>query len=276
MKLDNISKKYKKRRKFSRYAKYQKLPLEEKTFLLEAGQGLHINGNVIAFVQALETDSKWYGYKWHVVVTTSAKKAAEKKLADNGFSQAKLVMRDSDEYTRLLATAKYLITDNSFPSYYVKREGQICLNTWHGTPLKRLGRQDIEHSTSIGNVQKNFLFSDYLLFPNTYTRDIMMEDYMVSRLYRGKSVLIDYPRNDALFDTERSKQIREKYKLEDKKVLAYMPTWRGTGRNANVQKQVEDIEQILSFIDEQLHEDEILFVNLQFFHQNHSSLVSCL
>lgn len=264
MKLDNISKKYKKRRKFSRYAKYQKLPLEEKTFLLEAGQGLHINGNVFAFVHALETDSKWYGYKWHVVVTTSAKKAAEKKLADNGFSQAKLVIRDSDEYTRLLATAKYLVTDNSFPSYYVKREGQVCLNTWHGTPLKRLGRQDIEHSTSIGNVQKNFLFSDYLLFPNTYTRDIMMEDYMVSRLYRGKSVLIDYPRNDALFDTERSKQIREKYGLEDKKVLAYMPTWRGTGRNANVQKQVEDIEQILGFIDEKLHEDEILFVNLHF------------
>ena len=47
-----------------------------------------------------------------------------------------------------------------------------------------------------------------------------MEDYMVSRLYRGKSVLIDYPRNDALFDTERSRQIREKYGLEDKKVLA--------------------------------------------------------
>lgn len=264
MKLENIKGKLKKRIKYTKYAKYQRQPLAENVILLEAGQGLHVNGNVFALLEVLEKNEAWKNYKPYVVVRTANKKEAENKLNKNGFHRFQTVVRESDEYIQLLAKAKYLITDNSFPSYFVKREGQVCLNTWHGTPLKRLGRQDIEHSTSIGNVQKNFLFADYLLFPNTYTRDIMMEDYMLNRLYRGKSVVIDYPRNDALFDKETSRQIRKKYDLEGKKVVAYMPTWRGTGRNADVKKQVEDIENILRNIDQRLSEDEILYVNLHF------------
>ncbi len=61
------------------------------------------------------------------------------------------IERKSDEYHRVLATAKYLMTDNSFPLYFVKRSEQVYLNTWHGTPLKVLGRSDISSMKNFGN-----------------------------------------------------------------------------------------------------------------------------
>ncbi|QLI43620.1 CDP-glycerol glycerophosphotransferase family protein [Bacillus pumilus] len=47
---------------------------------------------------------------------------------------------DSNEYLKYLATSKYLVNDTSFPFYFIKREEQIYINTWHGTPLKTLGK----------------------------------------------------------------------------------------------------------------------------------------
>ena len=37
-------------------------------------------------------------------------------------------------------TAKYLFNDTSFLWYFVKKEGQVYFNTWHGTPFKTLGK----------------------------------------------------------------------------------------------------------------------------------------
>lgn len=40
-------------------------------------------------------------------------------------------------YVEALASCKYLINNVTFPQYFIKREGQIYINTWHGTPLKK-------------------------------------------------------------------------------------------------------------------------------------------
>ena len=246
------------------YLKYYDAPIEENTILLEAGQGKHTDGNIFAFLRCIETEAEWAHLKPFVVVTKDSKAEAEAKFRKYGFCRAKLLVRNSLEYRQVLATAKYLITDNSFPTYFIKKDGQVVMNTWHGTPLKQLGRADIVNSTSIGNVQKNFLASDWLLQPNDYTRRIMMKDYMVERVFGGKVITIDYPRNDALFNAPLAKEIREKHGLEGKRIIAYMPTWRGTGRNANITKQIEEAEEIIRQIEADLSEDELLYVNFHF------------
>ena len=50
------------------------------------------------------------------------------------------VVHGSKQWLELLATAKYLVNNTNFPWYFRKVEGQVYLQTWHGTPLKRLGR----------------------------------------------------------------------------------------------------------------------------------------
>ena len=51
----------------------------------------------------------------------------------------RFVKYKSKEYCKELATVKYLVNNVSFPSYFLKREGQVLIDTWHGTPLKNMG-----------------------------------------------------------------------------------------------------------------------------------------
>lgn len=246
------------------YLKYYNAPIDSNAILLEGGQGKHTDGNIFAFLRSIEASEKWGFLKPYVVVTKASMDEAGKKMRTYGFTKARLIIRNSSEYRKILATAQYLVTDNSFPPYFIKRDGQIYLNTWHGTPLKRLGRADIINATSLGNVQKNFLAADYLLEPNTFTRDIMMKDYMVDRLYGGTPVVIDYPRNDVLFTKPLEAELKRKYNPEGKRMIAYMPTWRGTGRNANIKQQIREAEEIIRNIEKELHEDELFYVNFHF------------
>lgn len=249
---------------YEAYLGYLKQPIDEKAILLEAAQGKHVNGNVFALLSLLAGSDRYSGYKIYVCVRKEVKESAEQKLRHCGIGKYTFVERRRDEYNRVLATAKYLMTDNSFPMYFVKRSEQVYLNTWHGTPLKVLGRSDITSSTSIGNVQSNFFKADYLLFPNEYCREIMMKDYMIERMYSHKTVVIDYPRNDALHNKAFKDEIVEKYGLEGKRLIAYMPTWRGTGRTVDVESQIAVTEEQVKLIAGCLGENELLYVNLHF------------
>lgn len=252
------------RKKKGGYSTYLKESIDKNLFLLEAGQGKHSNGSVFAMLRCLETDERWKHIKPCIAVLKENQQEIKQRLKHYGLTRTKTLVRNSDAYKRVLATAGYLVTDNSFPTYMVKRKGQVYLNTWHGTPLKQLGRADIANSSSIGNVQKNFLAADYLLFPNEYTRDIMMKDYMIEKVFGGKTIICDYPRNDALFDEKKRVNLRKQYGLEGKKVFAYMPTWRGTGRTADVDRQIKDAEDTIRCIEAGLGEDEVLYVNFHF------------
>ncbi len=256
-------KKVLKKLKANAYQKYCKLPLDEKCILLEAGQGKNLNGNMLAMARELFENKAYAGYKVVYVVTKENLEEAKKRFA---FYQYPLILtiRNSDEYKKYLACAKYLMTDNSFPPYFLKREQQVYMNTWHGTPLKTLGISDLKNAASLANIQKNYLMCDYALFPNTFTKDVFVKDYMLENLYKGEIVLADYPRNMALLDKEKSDALRSKLGLSDKKLIAYMPTWRGLGRSANGASQKEILEGIFKKLDAQLSDEEIFYVNLHF------------
>ncbi|MDY4769741.1 MAG: CDP-glycerol glycerophosphotransferase family protein [Lachnospiraceae bacterium] len=245
------------------YNKFCKSPIEENMILLEAGQGKNINGNMFAILRELNTNEKWKHMEPVFVVTDANEEKAKSRFEFYNLN-ARTVVRNTKEYCRILAVAKYLITDNSFPPYFYKREGQVYMNTWHGTPLKTLGKSDIKNALSLANIQKNYLMSDYALFPNTFTRDVFMKDYMLENLYTGKVVLCDYPRNSIFLEQDFAKNLRKKLNLEDKKLIAYLPTWRGTSRKADVAAQKEIMHEYFLQIDELLREDQIFYVNLHF------------
>lgn len=248
-----------------KYLTYYQNKVIDNNILLEGGQGKNINGNMFYFVRELCTNSKWNQMKVYFVVTKETKLAAQEKMSFYNYKNINYVVRESDEYMKLLATCKYLVTDNSFPPYFIKKENQVYLNTWHGTPLKILGRKDFNNSKiSFGNIQKNYAMADYALFPNTYTRDVFLEDYCLKNIIKQNIVLTDYPRNTAFFNEDLRNQIIQDLALDGKQLLAYMPTWRGTSRNANIDAQKETTIKILEDLDERLSDDQILFINLHF------------
>ena len=141
----------------------------------------------------------------------------------------KRVTRFSLEYFKEVARSKYWVINGRQFDPLDKKDSQVIVSTWHGTPLKKLGldignvytmNPFIKHSYV--NVSKQW---DYLISPNRYTTNILKSCFG----YQKEIFESGYPRNDILYnaDEERVNRIKSSLNIpEDKKVILYAPTWR--------------------------------------------------
>lgn len=262
MKLRNVVKKCKVIALNTYYAHYYyKKPIKNNLILIESKNGGDLAGNMFHILKEVTSDS-YKDYK--VVLSCTAKKQAEIKsrLDKYQISNYTFVETSTYEYYKLLATAKYLFTDTSFTRAYVKKEGQIITNTWHGTPLKFMGRDVENRAYAMGNIQRNLLYADYLVYPNEYMKEKMVKAYELDRAYEGTILNEGYPRNSVFFDPQAGSGIRKELGIEDKKVFIYMPTWRGTLTNKNTGHLLAITEYLLNDLDAKLDDNTIIYVKL--------------
>ena len=245
------------------YIKYfNKLKITDKNILIEPQQGRTINGNMFYIIKELAKNGNYKEYNIYVALKKESINGAENILKYNGIDNIKIVKIFSKEYYKIIASAKYLFTDTSFLPFFIKKDGQVILNTWHGTPLKCLGKSSKSDYYNIGNVQKNFFVSDYLLYPNEYTRKHMIEDYMLENICDAKTILAGYPRNTAFFDELSRNKIRKELDLEKKQVLIYMPTWREAKTKDEIQENSVRLKSMLKDWESKLTENQELYINL--------------
>ncbi|TFU61844.1 CDP-glycerol:glycerophosphate glycerophosphotransferase [Jeotgalicoccus nanhaiensis] len=132
-----------------------------------------------------------------------------------------------------LARAKYIVSNVRMPNKYIKREEQSYLQTWHGTPLKRLaGDMDNVHmpGTNAERYKKNFNHEtnkwDYLIAPNQYSAEIFRRAFW----FNNTMLPTGYPRNDILTNHNDEETISRLKRINqiptNKKVILYAPTWR--------------------------------------------------
>lgn len=137
-------------------------------------------------------------------------------------------------YYFAFATAGTWVCDLRLPKDIVKRKGCVFIQTWHGTPLKKLGfdmeQIYMEGADSLEEYKEDFRRSsktwDYLISQNRYSTEIFRHAFA----YKGKILETGYPRNDVLFSRNRdrlAKSVKDKLGIKkDKKVILYAPTWR--------------------------------------------------
>lgn len=145
-------------------------------------------------------------------------------------STARPVRMWSPEWYEALATCRYIVANNHLPDWFEKRDGQVVVQTWHGTPLKRIGH-DIEavHFADrryLERVEKEVRNWDMLVSPNSFSTPILQHAFR----FPGEMVESGYPRNDILRRSdsgERAAAVRRRIGLPDgKRVILYAPTWR--------------------------------------------------
>lgn len=240
-----------------KYAEYRKQPIKENEVLLTSFYGSSFGDSIYYLALDFVKQGNW---KVYVGTNKVSRELSVIKFNNIGVN---LVDINSDEYLKVLATAKILVSNSRFPGFFHKRQGQIYLNTWHGTPLKKLGKDMNSGLKDVGNNQNQFMMSDYLLYPNQFTCDNIMRSFFLDKLFNGKVILCGYPRNIPFFDKEDGKLLKEKLGLGGKTVYMYMPTWRGTTlQTADVKKYADEVNDILHRIDELLNDDVVLFVKL--------------
>ena len=238
---------------------YYKQGLDEKLILIESKNGSDLAGNIFYLLKELTSDT----YKSYTVVLScreEVEKEIREKLEKYRLKNIKFVHTHTYHYYKLLATAKYLFTDTTFTRSYVKKSGQVIVNTWHGTPLKKMGRDLMNRSYAMGNVQRNLLYADYLIYPNEYMKEKMTKAYHLDVTYEGTILNEGYPRNSIFFEKEAGSYIRKELNLEGKQMLVYMPTWRGTLDDMDTESLLEDTRDQLIELDGKLKENQVIFV----------------
>ncbi|MEC0698318.1 glycosyltransferase [Bacillus haynesii] len=246
----------------SKYSKYISLPIKEKTVFYEAYHGRSISGNCYAIFLKLVQDKDFKDYH-HVWVINDISDPMVEELKRN-YQNVSFTSVDSNHYLKYLATSKYLINDTSFPFYFVKRDEQIYINTWHGTPLKTLGL-DIKNRgmSTHKNIQRNLLHSDYLISPNQFTYEKLLKSHDIYEIYAGKVADIGYPRTDLTLETN-GEEVRKTLNIPlDKKVILYAPTWRGTVGKENDTSQVL-LDEVMA-IQKSMGDDYIVLLKSHYF-----------
>lgn len=143
------------------------------------------------------------------------------------------VVEGTAAWNRALATSRVWVNNNNFPYYVQKKPEQFYLQTWHGTPIKKL-LWDIKR-------RKVPLTYRRLMETEVPTWDLLLaqgrtaEENLRSGLgYNGDVWSMEYPRNSRLrCDHERLSAVRERLGVPlGKKSILYAPTWRNGHRSA--------------------------------------------
>ena len=206
---------------------YECLPVREDVILYESFNGNSLTCSPLALFRAL-LQHPVYGGHLHVWVLNDPSRIPEefKHLQNVVF-----VSKGSDGYLRYLATAKYLINNSGFPPYFIRRPEQKYLATWHGTPLKTLGKEQKYKFYDHKRTQRNFLQATHIITPNPHTTQVTLDSYDIRPLYTGLVAETGYPRVDLMLNAseERRQWLRTRLGVSTgKPVVLYAPTWRGT------------------------------------------------
>ena len=137
------------------------------------------------------------------------------------------VVVGSQEWVEALRTSRVIVTNDHLPDWFSKREGQHLLQTWHGTPIKKL-----LHDAAPGSVS--------LCYQRLMARQVRQWDLLLAqnreaeqRLrralgYSGQVRVGEYPRNVKLLGgIEVGRRVRSDLGIgEEQRVILYAPTWR--------------------------------------------------
>lgn len=231
------------------YSKYYEDTIVNRDIILyESRDGSVISDSPLALFLSIVNNEKYNNFQHIWVIKDNSSSINLINIPEKLQSKIVFVERNSKAYVEYMLTAKYLITNSTFQSWFSKKEGQIYINTWHGTPLKAMGF-DIENQLgNTQNVLRNLLMTDYFLSPNTHTTEIFAgSGYKLQGIYEGDILESGYPRIDLTKRTTSfdAQVILKKTNIEldpSLPVVVYMPTWRGN----DTQNPSDSIVQVIA------------------------------
>lgn len=225
------------------------------------GLGKGVRGSMQYILNELNSNDCFRDFKIYVRTDEETDATVQTYIKNNNWTRTQTIIKDA-QYMEIIESAQYLLTEVYFPVGWVKKDGQTYINIWHGTPLKKLGlAKNANGKHKDGNTQKNFIEADYLLYPNEYTKVHMLESYKVATLIQGKALNLGYPRTGGMLAASKADlhELRAELAPNGEHLYAYMPTWKDY---LEVEQVVAESKELLDYLDANLRDDQILYVNL--------------
>lgn len=202
---------------------FRKMPIRRDWVLFESFFGKSYSDSPKYLYEYLQ---KTRGDKYKYIWTLNQKSDTLKKTGKH-----KVCKLNSLRYVYYASRCGYRIFNVRQPAWCKKRTGIVFLETWHGTPLKKLVF-DVDDLHSASQNHKTLFYQqgrewNYLISANRFSTDVFERAFAYSR---DKILEYGYPRNDVLYAENRDEIASEVKKElgipEGKRVILYAPTWR--------------------------------------------------
>lgn len=215
---------------------YRFIPCQKETILFISFHGRGYSDNPKALHEYISKHPKYQKYRCIFAI----KNHREKNLQ---IDNAKIIEYFSIPYFFYLARSKYWIANCKLPKYVLKKPSQIYLQTWHGTPLKKLAHDIVVpegttfYRSGMSIEEMRSTYDDdvskynYMISPSAFTTEVFQSAFKIER---QRLIETGYPRNDILSNYQNSdlEAIKAKWNLpSNKKVILYAPTWRDNSFN---------------------------------------------
>jgi len=207
--------------------------VEPRTVLFESFMGRTYSSSPRAVYEHLLTDPAFADWRFvWAFLDPAPEEAAFPQLDD---PRTTCISYRKGEYLREAYRCGWWITNSITPDYLPPRPGQHLIQTWHGTPLKRLGADVLTSTTNATSVHSEIalryaregLDATYFLSPSDFTTDKFATAFSIADA--EKILPIGNPRNDVLAEGGEPvrQRVREEFGIaDDKVVVLYAPTWR--------------------------------------------------
>ena len=194
---------------------------DDKLILFNSFGGKKYDDSPKAIFEAMQKDARFRDYKmvW-----------AFHNPEDKEIPGAACIKTDTLQYFVTALRARVWVTNSAVErGLNFKGKNTFYFNTWHGTPIKKMGT-DIEKDNSSFR-QKGGFKVDTMMAQSNFEADIFARVFEIAR---EKFLVAGLPRNDRLanYTEEERMQIREALGLpKDKTVILYAPTFREYNKN---------------------------------------------
>lgn len=210
---------------------YNLISIDEHLVIFISFHGRGYSDNPRAIYEQMRKDPRFKDYRFIWFIKDHEKKNIQ-------IPGAEIKEYFSFPYFYYMSKAKYWIINCKMPTYICKKSEQIYLQTWHGTPLKRLAHDIIapEDATfyrsgvSFEKMCESYDIDveryNYMISPNKFCTEVFQTSFQINR---ERLIETGYPRNDFITNATKEEvvELKKKFNLPlDKKVVLYAPTWR--------------------------------------------------
>ena len=175
-----------------------------------------------------------------------------------------IVSSDEEDYYKYLAISKYRVNNATFLKTIDNRKETVYLQTWHGTPLKRLGKDiNVENpGVSWNHFNKEVKTWDYLISANEFSTKTFKRAFS----YKNQVLELGYPANDIFYqdNEEKINNLKERYNIpKDKKIILYAPTFRDDKLDDDGNR-IFELELDLERLYDEFNEDYFLIIKTHY------------
>ena len=201
--------------------------VDERVVFFESFQGRNYSCSPKAIFEEMRDSGDYSDYEfiWSFRNVHRPGNILQKLVGSEKGPKISIVKYETFSYYKSLAKAKYWVLNSNTRKFLKPTEEQVYIQTWHGTPLKKIGL-DVPGS-DLDYAHEGEKFS-YMVSPSKYCSEKLVSAF---GLQEREDIVLEtgYPRNDALFTFDQAKVnsiLRELDVPRGKKIILYAPTFR--------------------------------------------------